>query len=69
MVVHEGWARYGIGAEVVACVSDGPRLLLRFPAQRVATLETHIPASPRLASACLPNAERIDAAIAAITEC
>jgi len=67
VVVHEGWASYGIGAEVVACVSDGPKLLLRVPAQRVGTLETHIPASPRLARACLPNAERIDAAISATT--
>ena len=63
-VVHEGWASYGISAEVIACVSDGPDLLLRAPAQRVGTLDTHIPASPRLAAACLPNAARLDAAIA-----
>lgn len=63
-VVHEGWASYGISAEVIACVSDGPELLLRAPAQRVGTLDTHIPASPRLAAACLPNASRLDAAIA-----
>ena len=67
VVVHEGWAGYGIGAEVVACVSDGPELLLRSPARRVGTIETHIPASPRLAAAFLPNAERIDAAISAVT--
>jgi len=63
-VMHEGWATYGISAEVIACVSDGPELLLRAPAQRVGTLDTHIPASPRLAAACLPNAARLDAAIA-----
>lgn len=62
-VVHEGWATYGISAEVIACVSDGPELLLRAPAQRVGTLDTHIPASPRLAAEVLPNAARIDAAI------
>ena len=63
VTVHEGWASYGISAEVIASVSDGPELLLRAPAQRVGTLDTHIPASPRLASACLPNAQRIDSAI------
>jgi len=65
-VMHEGWASYGISAEVIACVSDGPELLLRAPAQRVGTLETHIPASPRLAAACLPNAVRLDAAISTL---
>lgn len=62
-VVHEGWATYGISAEVIACVSDAPELLLRAPAQRVGTLDTHVPASPRLAAEVLPNAARIDAAI------
>lgn len=62
-VVHEGWGSYGISAEVIACVCDGPQLLLRAPAQRVGTLETHIPASPRLAARVLPNAGRIDMAI------
>lgn len=66
-VVHEGWATYGISAEVIACVSDGPELLLRVPAQRVGTLDTHIPASPRLAAQVLPNAARIDAAINRLT--
>jgi pyruvate dehydrogenase E1 component beta subunit len=65
-VVHEGWARYGIGAEVVAAVCEGPELLLKAPVQRVGTIETHIPASPRLAAAFLPNAGRIDAAIEAL---
>jgi pyruvate/2-oxoglutarate/acetoin dehydrogenase E1 component len=65
VVTHEGWGSYGIGAEVIASVCDGPELLLRSPAQRVGTVETHIPSSPILARACLPNGERIDAAIAA----
>lgn len=62
-IVHEGWASYGISAEVIASVCDGPELLLKAPAQRVGTLDVHIPASPRLAAAVLPNAERLDAAI------
>lgn len=63
VVCHEGWATYGIGAEVVACVAEGPELLLRAPARRVGTLETHIPASSLLAQAVLPNAARIDEAV------
>jgi pyruvate/2-oxoglutarate/acetoin dehydrogenase E1 component len=63
-IVHEGWATYGISAEVIASVCDGEELLLKAPAQRVGTIDAHIPASPRLAAACLPNAQRLDAAIA-----
>lgn len=63
VVAHEGWTPYGIGSEVISRVSDGPELLLEEPAQRVSTLDTHIPASPRLAEAILPNAQRIDAAV------
>lgn len=63
LTLHEGWSSYGIGAEVVASVSDGARLLLKTPARRVATLDTHIPASPRLAAEILPNAKRLDDAI------
>jgi pyruvate dehydrogenase E1 component beta subunit len=66
VVAHEGWASYGIGAEVVACVADGAELLLRAPARRVGAVETHIPASPRLAAAFLPNAARLDTAIAEV---
>ena len=68
VVVHEGWASYGIGSEIVACVSDGPELLLRAPAQRVGTLDTHVPASIVLSKAVLPNAERIDRAVAKVME-
>lgn len=63
VVVHEGWTTYGIGAEIVACVSEGPELLLSAPAQRVGTAETHLPASIVLSKAVLPNAARIDAAV------
>ncbi len=67
-IVHEGWATYGISAEVIASVCDGPELLLKAPAQRVGTLDAHIPASPRLAEAVLPNAERLDDAIARLAQ-
>jgi pyruvate/2-oxoglutarate/acetoin dehydrogenase E1 component len=66
-IVHEGWASYGISAEVIASVCDGSELLLRKPAQRVGTLEAHIPASPRLAAEVLPNRARLDAAIERLT--
>jgi pyruvate/2-oxoglutarate/acetoin dehydrogenase E1 component len=63
IVVHEGWTTYGIGAEIIACVCDGTELLLTAPAQRIGTLETHLPASLELTRAVLPSAERIDEAI------
>lgn len=68
VVVHEGWPMYGIGAEVLACVAEAPGLLLRAPARRVGTLDTHIPASLELSKAVLPNAQRLDAAVATVLE-
>lgn len=68
IVVHEGWASYGIGSEIVACVCDGPELLLRAPAQRIGTLETHLPASIVLTEAVLPNAQRVDLAVSNVME-
>lgn len=68
VVIHEGWASYGISSEIVASVSDAPELLLRAPAQRVGTLDTHIPASVVLTKAVLPNAERIDAALETVMD-
>ncbi|HVA37116.1 MAG TPA: pyruvate dehydrogenase complex E1 component subunit beta [Candidatus Dormibacteraeota bacterium] len=69
VVAHEGWASYGIGAEIVASVCEPPHVLLRAPAVRVGTLETHIPASHVLASAILPSVERIDVAISQVMAC
>ncbi len=63
VVVHEGWVTYGIGAEIIACVSEGPELLLKAPAERLGTLDTHLPASIALTNAVLPGAARIDAAV------
>jgi pyruvate dehydrogenase E1 component beta subunit len=63
VVVHEGWTHFGIGAEIIACVCEGPDLLLTSPARRVGTLDTHIPASIVLSRAVLPSAARIDEAV------
>ncbi len=68
VVVHEGWASYGISAEIVACVCEGPELLLAAPAQRIGTLETHVPASIILSKAVLPGPERIDRAVTKVME-
>ena len=64
VVVHEGWATYGIGAEVVACVAEAPGVVLRAPPVRVGTEDTHLPASIILSRIVLPNSARINAAIA-----
>jgi pyruvate dehydrogenase E1 component beta subunit len=65
VVVHEGWAAYGIGAEIVACVAEAPGVTLRAPPVRVGTEETHLPASIVLSRIVLPNDARLSAAIAA----
>jgi len=66
IVLHEGWSTYGIGAEIIACVCDGPNLILKAPARRIGTLETHLPASIVLTKAVLPSAERIDEAVRSV---
>lgn len=63
IVVHEGWVTYGIGAEIVACVCEGPELLLKAPAVRLGTLDTHLPASIVLTNAVIPGTRRIDTAV------
>jgi pyruvate dehydrogenase E1 component beta subunit len=64
VVVHEGWATYGISAEVVACVAEAPGVVLRAPPVRVGTEDTHLPASIILSRTVLPNSARVNAAIA-----
>jgi pyruvate/2-oxoglutarate/acetoin dehydrogenase E1 component len=64
IVTHEGWASCGIGAEVIARLFEDGTIRLKASPVRVSTADTHVPASPALALACLPNAERIDRAIA-----
>jgi len=66
IVLHEGWSTYGIGAEIIACVCDGPNLILKAPARRISTLETHLPASIVLTKAVLPGSERIDEAVRSV---
>ena len=63
VVVHEGWATYGISAEILACVTEAG-VALRAPPVRVGTAETHLPASIILARRVVPNQARLDAAIA-----
>lgn len=65
VTVHEGWASYGIGAEVLASIAECGDVALKAPAQRVGTCETRIPASLVLASVILPNDARLDQAIEA----
>lgn len=64
VVVHEGWATYGIGAEIVACVAEATGVVLRAPPIRIGTEETHLPASIVLSRIVLPNGARVNAAVA-----
>lgn len=63
VAVHEGWASYGIGAEVLASIAEAADVALKGPAQRVGTAETRLPASLVLSSVVLPNDARLDQAI------
>ena len=65
VAVHEGWASYGIGAEVLASVAECADVRMKGPAQRVGTCETRLPASLVLDSVVLPNDARLDEAIRA----
>jgi len=63
VVVHEGWATYGISAEILACITEAG-VALRSPPVRVGAADTHLPASIVLTRRVVPNQARLDAAIA-----
>jgi pyruvate dehydrogenase E1 component beta subunit len=65
IAIHEGWATYGIGSEILASVAEAG-VSMKAPAQRVGTHETRLPGSLLLSSVVLPNAARLDSALAAV---
>jgi pyruvate dehydrogenase E1 component beta subunit len=63
VVVHEGWPYGGVGAEVSdrvqrLCFDD-----LDAPVLRVTTLDVPMPYNAKLEQACMPQAERVTAAV------
>lgn len=65
LIVHEAVRTSGFGAEVAALMADEGFDLLDAPIRRVAALDTPIPFSPPLEAECLPNADKIRAAVVA----
>jgi pyruvate dehydrogenase E1 component beta subunit len=63
VVVHEGWPYGGVGAEVVDRVQRLAFDALEAPILRVTTLDVPMPYSANLELACIPQPERVAAAV------
>ena len=63
VVVHEGWPYGGVGAEIVDRVQRLAFDALDAPILRVATLDVPMPYSAKLEQACLPQPEKVVAAV------
>jgi pyruvate dehydrogenase E1 component beta subunit len=63
VVVHEGWPYGGVGAEIVDRVQRLAFGALEAPILRVATLDVPMPYSANLELACIPQPDRVAAAV------
>jgi len=63
VVVHEGWPYGGVGAEIVDRVQRLAFGALDAPILRVATLDVPMPYSANLELACIPQPDRVAAAV------
>jgi pyruvate dehydrogenase E1 component beta subunit len=63
VVAHEAWSPCGMGAEIVALVTEHALGSLKAPARRVTPPFTPVPFSPPLEKFWLPDAARIAAAV------
>lgn len=59
IIIHEDTLTAGFGAEIAARVADNCFQFLDGPVKRIAALDTHIPYSPILENAVLPNRDRV----------
>jgi len=63
VVVHEGWPYGGVGAEIADRVQRLAFDALDAPILRVSTLDVPMPYSAKLEQACMPQPERVVAAV------
>ncbi len=63
VVVHEGWPYGGVGAEIADRVQRLAFDALDAPIVRVTTLDVPMPYSAKLEQACMPQPERVAAAV------
>lgn len=68
IVIHEDTLTGGFGGEIAARISDSCFQYLDGPVKRIAALDSHIPYSPILESAVLPNREKIYNGIKSLLE-
>ncbi len=59
MTVEEGWATYGVGAEIVALLTDQAFDYLDAPIKRVGGEEVPMPYAKPLERAAIPSVEKI----------
>jgi pyruvate/2-oxoglutarate/acetoin dehydrogenase E1 component len=63
VVVHEAVVPFGAGAEIAACITERAFDRLQAPVARVGAPPTPMPFSPPLEAACIPDSERLSAAV------
>jgi pyruvate dehydrogenase E1 component beta subunit len=63
VVVHEGWPYGGVGAEVADRIQRLAFDSLDAPVLRVTTLDVPMPYNSKLELACMPQPDRIVAAV------
>jgi pyruvate dehydrogenase E1 component beta subunit len=68
VVVHEGWPYGGVGAEIADRVQRLAFDALDGPILRVATLDVPMPYSAKLEQACMPQVDRVVAAVKRLVE-
>jgi pyruvate dehydrogenase E1 component beta subunit len=59
MIVHEGWRKFGAGAEIAAQIQELAFDYLDHPVQRVTGVEVPLPYATTLESAALPKVEYV----------
>jgi acetoin:2,6-dichlorophenolindophenol oxidoreductase subunit beta len=59
MVVDEGYARYGVTAEIAAVIAEGAFDYLDGPVKRVGAMHVPIPFSPSLEDATMPSVQQV----------
>lgn len=67
VVVHEGWTKFGFGAEVAAMIMEQAFDFLDAPVARVGMDDVPMPYNDTLERAVIPDAARIIAAVKAVT--
>jgi 2-oxoisovalerate dehydrogenase E1 component len=67
VVVHEGWTKFGFGAEVAAMIMEEAFDFLDAPVARVGMDDVPMPYNDTLERAVIPDAVRIMAAVKAVT--